>query len=955
MTSASEPRLTKPLPDFVSILWLTLGVLVLLAFTFFLYVQEEKQIDRANDRRHVSLQLAEELRQSSDDLTRMVRTYVVTGDPIYKAHYQEILDIRDGRKPRPVDFQNVYWDLVLEGDRRPRPSGAATPLLDLLRQARFPEVELAKLAEAKANSDALTKAEFAAMQLVETAGPGRAALRERAIAMLHDAAYHQAKASIMRPIEEFNRLMDQRTSQAVHAAESRATLARIAFSALGLLLVLLLGRLYQSLREILGGRVGEIRDHIARLGRGDFSRQAASRVYRDHTVLGWLTELQARLQTSDAERQGTEARLQEAVASAEAASRAKSEFLANMSHEIRTPMNAIMGLSHLLLRTQLSLKQHDYLARIQNSSRLLLGILNDILDLSKIEAGRMDLERADFDLAQVLAQVSDIISVKAKDKGLTVRFQLDETLPTGLVGDPIRIGQVLLNLANNAVKFTSQGWVSVTVAPEWRDAGRVRLCFEVRDSGIGIAADALPRLFQPFTQADSSTTRQYGGTGLGLAICHRLVALMGGEITVESTPGQGSRFSFRLTLPVQAPRPAPEPEVPPLALKGRRVLVVDDEAGPLEAVAELVQALGMSAGKASSGPDAIEAMVLAERRGSPYDVALLDWRMPEMNGMETADCIEHDPRLRHKPVRILVTGHGRAELDRLLDPKQIRGILLKPTNLSLLMDTLEDALAQPSSLPEALAPVPEGPRPSVRPGARLLLAEDNETNLLIAQELLVSEGYQVALARNGREAVDQALAPGAAFDLVLMDVQMPELDGLEATARIREARKDLPILAMTAHALESERRRCLDAGMNDHISKPFEPEDLLQTIQRWLQPRAAQPFDPTGLLARFKGDPVKAGQFLKAMESDLAHRLAGLREAVGAGDALLAGRSAHALKGLPGGIPLPGLREGVLVLEEAIRTDAPWQEPARSLAAGLSRILAGFPRLPLSGGTAGPR
>ncbi len=999
---------------------LTACLLLLLVVVFAIYIRAEKDIDRANEQRHLSLRLAHEMRQSSDDLTRMARTYVLTGDPAYKKHYQSILDIRDGRQARPEQYQDIYWDLVFPGQAPPRPaSGQYVPLLELMRQAGFAEAEFLKLAESKRNSDRLTSTEFTAMAMAESTAADAESSREQARQMLHDAPYHQAKAGIMLPLYEFNQLVSRRTEAAVRAAEARATALRIIFILLGGAVLFVLWRTYAASRQMLGGSVDEVHAQIVRLGQGDFSATSLPASRKD-SVIGWLAETRQRLSDADAarrvaegelaqrsheillhnrilqaisqglplaellehlarqveelhpgmlcsillldedgvhlrhgaapslpeaynqaidgaaigqavgscgtaaylgerviveniyehpywqdyrelarladvcscwsqpfkdrdgrvlgtfaiyqrqpsqptaneisliedyaslariavERARTEAalqrsqelyrlitensndviwlmdlpslqftyispsvyrlrgwtaeeimaqplaaamtpesaeRVQDALAAslaglvggdqgsrfalteidqpckdghiistevvttilldaagqprqilgitrdiserkqneaeleqhrhhlekmveertaalmiakeaAEAANRAKSTFLANMSHELRTPMNAIMGMTELALRRATDPKQEAQLSKVALASQHLLAVINDILDISKIEAGRLQLEIIPFKLGSVLENLGSMINQKAHDKGLALRTEIaPELAGLALQGDPLRIGQILLNLTGNALKFTEQGGITIRITLAEQSANDVLVHFEVQDTGIGIARDDQQRLFAAFEQADGSLTRRYGGTGLGLAISKRMAAMMGGSIGVDSQPGVGSRFWFTVRLVRSQPLPVVAPPVP------------------------------------THGADA----------------------------------------------------------------------------------QLQAAYA----------------------GRRILLVEDEPINQEVSRELLQAVGLQVDLAEDGEQAV--ALVAEHDYDLILMDMQMPKMNGIDATRAIRAlpGRGQIPILALTANAFDEDRQRCLAAGMNDHIGKPVDPAALFATLLKWL-------------------------------------------------------------------------------------------------------------------------
>ncbi len=533
-----------------------------------------------------------------------------------------------------------------------------------------------------------------------------------------------------------------------------------------------------------------------------------------------------------AERKAAEEAMREARDLAETAARTKADFLSNMSHEIRTPMNAVIGMAHLALRTELNPRQRDYIEKIQASGQHLLGIINDILDFSKIEAGKLEVERVDFELDQVLDNLATLVGDKASAKGLELLFDVDSELPTRLQGDPLRLGQVLINYANNAVKFTEEGQIVVRVRVVEDDGDRLLTRFDVQDTGIGLTDEQMGRLFQSFQQADTSTTRQYGGTGLGLAIAKQLAELMGGEVGVESTPGEGSTFWFTARLGRGADavvRPLPQPD-----LRNRRVLVVDDNAQARHILSEMLSSMSFRVEEAASGQQALDLVAEADEAGDACDVVFMDWRMPGMDGLETTRNLGR-LALRRSPAVVLVTAYGREEVFREAEAAGIELTLTKPVNPSILFDATIRALGgePPSAARHEDAGADEADLEAVR-GARVLVVEDNLLNQEVARELLSEAGFDVTIAENGQVAVSQVQA--SQFDAVLMDMHMPVMDGETATRQIRaDARfDDLPILAMTANAMEGDRDRCLEAGMNDHIPKPIDPDLLFRTLRRWI-------------------------------------------------------------------------------------------------------------------------
>ncbi|MGC2408421.1 MAG: response regulator [Methyloceanibacter sp.] len=519
----------------------------------------------------------------------------------------------------------------------------------------------------------------------------------------------------------------------------------------------------------------------------------------------------------------------------EKANEAKSAFLANMSHEIRTPMNAVIGLSHLALKTDPSPRQRDYLVKIRSSGQHLLGIINEILDFSKIEAGKLSVESIEFDLDKVLENVSNLISEKAEAKGLELIFDIEPSVvSTRLRGDPLRLGQILINFCNNAVKFTEEGEV-VIKARVLEDSGDSHLLeFSVSDSGIGMAEAQIGRLFQAFEQADTSTTRKYGGTGLGLAISKRLAELMGGDVGVTSELGKGSTFWFTARLGKGAV--APRPTLLRSDLRGRRILIIDDNSSARAVLSNMLRNMTFVVDQAASGEEGIEMVRQAAKRSEPYEIVFVDWQMPRLDGIETSKRILALPDLSIPPHLVMVTAYGREDVMKQAEENGLENVLVKPVTSSTLFETILAVLRahQGATGHDQIAPSFEIARTR---GTRVLLVEDNEINQEVAIGLLEDAAIQVDLAENGEVAV--RMAQENDYDVVLMDMQMPVMDGIEATRAIRSDPRfqSLPIIAMTANAMAADREKCLHAGMNDHIGKPIDPNQLFSVLLRWAERR----------------------------------------------------------------------------------------------------------------------
>ncbi|MDD5250328.1 MAG: response regulator [Rhodocyclaceae bacterium] len=619
-----------------------------------------------------------------------------------------------------------------------------------------------------------------------------------------------------------------------------------------------------------------------------------------------------------AERKRIEAALREASTAAEGANRAKSAFLANISHEIRTPMNAIIGLAQLALRTELTPKQYGYLKKLDGAAELLLGLINDTLDMAKIEAGKMSLEAIPFSIDEVMTRVADTMEIAAQEKGLELVVHRSREIPSMLVGDPLRLGQVLLNLASNAVKFTAGGEVTLAVERERFDeaAGEIVLRFSVTDTGIGISGEQLAKLFQPFSQADMSVTRTHGGTGLGLTIVKQLVQLMGGSVEVASAPGVGSDFSFAARFGV-APAQAHAASGAAPDYAGLRVLVVDDNDSARMALQHVLEAAGCRVTGVSGGAEAIAAL-RAAANAAPYQLVMMDWNMPGMDGIETTRRIKGDASIPQQPVVVMVTAYSRDEVaaraGRLATP--VDAYLLKPVKPPLLFDTISGIFGPAANAPAvaAAAPAAAAAAPPPLAGHRILVVEDNAYNQLVARELLEGAGLAVDIAENGREAVEAVLHAAAPYDAVLMDVQMPVMDGWAATRVLRQypQGRALPIIGMTAYTMTEDLDRCREAGMDDVITKPVRLDKLLAILAARLPPAAPQPpaaaalppaapaaslIDVAGALGRLGENRELLHRLLgefRDHEGDAAHRL---RRLIAAGRLEEADRLVHSIKG----------------------------------------------------------